>query len=81
MKAYFCLAIGALWIIVAAFFSFGRFSFGIRWTKGIINPAVMINDFPLNSLRNCFRLDRPDCDRALVAVGKEIKQSFKSPLP
>jgi hypothetical protein len=41
MKPYFCFAIGALWIIVAVLFSFGRFSFGIRWPKGTINPATV----------------------------------------
>jgi hypothetical protein len=47
MKAYFCLAIGALWIIMAVLFSFGRFSFGISWPKGTVNPATVATIFGL----------------------------------
>lgn len=47
MKAYFCLAIGALWVIMAVLFSFGDFSFGISWPKGTVNPATITRIFGL----------------------------------
>jgi hypothetical protein len=47
MKAYFFLVIGALWIIVAVLFSLGRFSFGISWPKGTVNPAIITTIFRL----------------------------------
>jgi hypothetical protein len=47
MKAYFFLVIDALWIIVAVLFSLGRFSFGIHWPKGAVNPATIITIFRL----------------------------------
>jgi hypothetical protein len=47
MKAYFFLIIGALWIIIAAFFSLGRFSFGVYWQKGTVNPAIITTIFRL----------------------------------
>jgi hypothetical protein len=47
MKAYFYLASGTLWIIIAVLYSFGRFSFGITWLKGTVNPATIAAIFNL----------------------------------
>jgi hypothetical protein len=47
MKAYFCLAIGALWIIMSVLFSFGEFTFGI-WSKRTVNPAAIATIFRLS---------------------------------
>lgn len=47
MKPHFCFAIGALWIIAAVLFSLGKFSFGIFWPKGTVNPAAVAKIFSL----------------------------------
>ena len=47
MKPHLCFAIGALWIIFAVLFSFGRFSFGITWPKGTVNPTSVAKVFSL----------------------------------
>lgn len=49
MKPYFYFVTSALWIIVAVLFSFGRFSFGISWSKGTVNPVTVAGIFSLTS--------------------------------